>query len=292
MNNGLYTCVDSGLIQGVGNGGDMGMYSGVQGEVGKYQIPVLDLFPNASIAYSLRKLRSSYTGSCIRVIRASDSTELDIGFVNGILDTNTIIQFCGTSVGSISTWYDQSGNNRNLTIPGVKPVIYQGSTFPTMNRLPAVSFSGSFDHRVSLSFSNNVQAFYVANITTAGGYLYAHNGSGNLMYLACNSISFSLETSTFGRSYQNINAIYHFDCFNRVAYVNGSTEAAIRDTGAVSSSPNFKLMGGDTNGNGSTDWWNVSTSGLLQEVIWYTTLNPYRNQIVQLMNNYYKHFKP
>jgi len=38
-------------------------------------------------AYSLRKLRSAYTGSAIRVRRSSDSTEQDIGFVNNELDT-------------------------------------------------------------------------------------------------------------------------------------------------------------------------------------------------------------
>jgi hypothetical protein len=55
---------------------------------------LLDDYPNAAAAYSLRLLRTAYTGDAIRVRRASDNTEQDIGFVNE-LDTaalNYILQ--------------------------------------------------------------------------------------------------------------------------------------------------------------------------------------------------------
>ena len=41
---------------------------------------LLDVYPNAAAAYSLRLLREAYSGSAIRVRRSSDSAEQDIGF--------------------------------------------------------------------------------------------------------------------------------------------------------------------------------------------------------------------
>jgi len=66
-------------------------------------------------AYSLRKLRSAYTGSAIRVRRSSDSTEQDIGFVNNELDTVSLLTFVGAGSGLVTTWYDQSTSGSNAT---------------------------------------------------------------------------------------------------------------------------------------------------------------------------------
>jgi hypothetical protein len=74
---------------------------------------LLDLYPNAAAAYSLRKLRTAYTGSAIRVRRSSDNTEQDIGFVNNVLDESALTTFCGAGNGFVTTWYDQSGSARN-----------------------------------------------------------------------------------------------------------------------------------------------------------------------------------
>jgi hypothetical protein len=55
---------------------------------------LLDYVPNAAAAYSVRKLRSAYTGSAIRVRRAFDNTEQDIGFdANGNLNTTALTNF-------------------------------------------------------------------------------------------------------------------------------------------------------------------------------------------------------
>jgi hypothetical protein len=76
---------------------------------------ILDIYPNATVAYSLRKLRTAYTGSAIRVRRSNDNTELNIGFDGDILDITSLLNFCGVSDGFITTWYDQSGNANNAT---------------------------------------------------------------------------------------------------------------------------------------------------------------------------------
>ena len=43
-------------------------------------VGLLDTYPNAAAAYSVRKLRTAYTGSAIRVRRSSDNAEQNIGF--------------------------------------------------------------------------------------------------------------------------------------------------------------------------------------------------------------------
>ena len=78
---------------------------------------LLDTYPNAAAAYSVRKLRTAYTGSDIRV-RRTDLTEQNIGFVAENLDTTALLAFTGTGAldsGFITTWYDQSGNGYNAT---------------------------------------------------------------------------------------------------------------------------------------------------------------------------------
>jgi hypothetical protein len=56
---------------------------------------LLNEYPNASAAYSLRKVDSAYAGSAIKVRRSSDNTEQDIGFVNNQLDTSSLTTFVG-----------------------------------------------------------------------------------------------------------------------------------------------------------------------------------------------------
>jgi hypothetical protein len=60
---------------------------------------LLDIYPNAAVAYSLRKLRNAYSGSAIRVRRIVDSAELDIGFnSSGDLDADAIVNFFGNNL--------------------------------------------------------------------------------------------------------------------------------------------------------------------------------------------------
>ena len=74
---------------------------------------LLDTYTGAAVAYSLRKLRTAYSGNAIRVRRSSDNAEQDFGFVANDLDTASLLTFCGAGNGFITTWYDQSGNANN-----------------------------------------------------------------------------------------------------------------------------------------------------------------------------------
>lgn len=126
---------------------------------------LLDDYPNAAAAYSLRKLRSTYTGSAIRVRRASDNTEQDIDFVNNELDTSTLTSFCSGTNGFVKTWYDQSGNGRNATqtTASAQPQIVSSGSVILENGNPSVQFDGS-NHFFNVSYTFTAQPIYMFSV--------------------------------------------------------------------------------------------------------------------------------
>jgi hypothetical protein len=111
-------------------------------------VGLLDLYPSAAGAYSLRKLRSAYTGSAIRV-RRTNLDEMDIGFTAlGTLDTVALLAFTGTGAldnGFIKTWYDQSGNARNFSqLTAInQPQIVNAGSILTSNGETIIDFNGT-----------------------------------------------------------------------------------------------------------------------------------------------------
>lgn len=136
---------DFGSFRGFGEKLTQGQTPTQLGLLGSQNIDplLLDLYTNASAAYSLRLLRAAYTGYAIKVRRASDNTEQDIGFVNGLLDTASLLSFCGIYSGYISTWYDQSGNGVNATQPTAsdQPQIVLNGSILTLNNKYTLSFN-------------------------------------------------------------------------------------------------------------------------------------------------------
>ncbi len=108
--------------------------------------PLLDTYTGAAAAYSLRKLRTAYTGYAICVRRSSDNTSQDIGFrADGTLDTTALTSFVGVNSGYVSIWYDQSGNSKNAAqlTWAYQPLIVYNGTLQTNNGKPSLFFDGS-----------------------------------------------------------------------------------------------------------------------------------------------------
>lgn len=136
--------------------------------------PPLDVYTGAAAAYSLRLLRTAYAGSSIRVRRSSDSAEQDIGFVNGVLDTTSLLSFCGAGDGFVVTWYDQSGNARNLTqaTAAAQPRIVSSGVLDVVNSLAAILSDGVTDTmEVAYTASNPTTQFFVYDKVGTTGYL-------------------------------------------------------------------------------------------------------------------------
>lgn len=112
-------------------------------------LPLLDVYPGAgtALAIAVIKLRTAYTGACIRIRRASDNTELNIGFdTNGVLDVAAIATFCSGTTGFVRTIFNQNGSGVNViqTTASRQPRIYQsGAVIVDSNGLPAILGNGT-----------------------------------------------------------------------------------------------------------------------------------------------------
>jgi len=99
-------------------------------------------YPDAAVAYSVRKL-SNTAIKCMRVRRTvAPFDEQDIGFTaGGDLDEAAIVAFGGSDPLAVSRWYDQSGFSRHAVqdTPGSQPQIYNGTAVITENGKPIIS---------------------------------------------------------------------------------------------------------------------------------------------------------
>jgi len=153
---------------------------------------LLDLYPGANAAYSLRKLRAAYTGAAIRVVNSNTSAELDIGFtVNGDFDSVALATFCGADTGLIRTWYDQSGNsfNASVTIPAISIIVYELGVPITYNSKPSIKGNGTGKLIASSATGNGngiryISSYSVFNLTALNtvNYLAYENGTSFGIY--------------------------------------------------------------------------------------------------------------
>ena len=130
---------------------------------------LLDDLTGSTGAFSLRKLKSSYTGNAVQVRRASDDTTQDIGFVNNQLDTASLNTFCSGTDGFVTIWYNQSDTNNNAiqTTSNNQPKIYDSTTGVELeNGKPAINFiktSSTYLEVIDNTFGNIEDA--ISNFT-------------------------------------------------------------------------------------------------------------------------------
>lgn len=148
------------------------------------QRPLLDSY-TAAVGYSLRRLRTAYTGSAVRVRRSSDNAEQDIGFVSGRLDTASLLSFCGAGNGFVTTWYDQVGTNNagQGTAADQPQIVSSGSLIVTERNVAAIQFIDVSGATISpfLSFDpwHTAAQAYVGTFA-----VYSLTANGSIPYLA------------------------------------------------------------------------------------------------------------
>jgi hypothetical protein len=99
----------------------------------------LNKFSGASLGLSLDKLDKNYTGSAIKVRRSSNNAELDIGFVDGVLDIATLLTFVGSGDGFVTIIYDQVGsNNMTQTTSSLQGQIVSNGSVITLGGKPCI----------------------------------------------------------------------------------------------------------------------------------------------------------
>lgn len=268
---------------------------------------LLDTYSGASAGYSLRKLSSTYSGSCISVRRSSDNSEQDIGFVGADLDTTSLLSFVGAGNGFVTTWHDQSGLGRNAiqTTASNQPIIVASGVVNTLNGKNAIRFNLAnnqflfVNSTTVLNIQDCISTFSVANFVNSGGnyghimskgygaegaYALGQYGVNNYMQLWAESDNFQYSSGVTNKNQQ-----YLFSNINTVG-ANG-----------IKLYQNAILYGQSTtssNLNGSNDYkFNLGRSdretsyyidGNIQEIILYPTNQSINiNSIDTNINNYY-----
>lgn len=201
---------------------------------------VLDGISNVAAAYSLRKLRSAYSGSSARVRRSSDSTEQDIGFASdGEFDSGAFSSFVGGGTGYVKTWYDQSGNGRDvaMTTTGDQPTLASNAVGGRHALLATNSPSATISLKGTWSLSADNRTFIAAvspTTTSQQNAMLFDSASGNRVTLIISSDPGRWGIYTESPEYTNY-AISAFSATAQIAsFVLDSTNgASIRVNGSA-----------------------------------------------------------
>jgi hypothetical protein len=186
---------------------------------------LLDDYPNAGVAYSLRKIDKDYTGSAIRVRRSNDNAEQDIGFTSaGDLDTASLKTFVGAgNNGFVTVWYSQADSagifgtkNATQTTAANQPRIVNAGTVERANGKPSIRF---ISHLMRVTYTNfhlidTLRTFNVVTPTLAAAadvsseMLWGYHGGGSDNNAANRGISWGATTALlsgdrFGMSFSN-----------------------------------------------------------------------------------------
>ena len=173
---------------------------------------LLDLYPGAAAAYSLRQLRTAYTGPAIQVRRSSDDTLQDIGFVDGNLDTASLLSFVGSGNGFVKTWYDQSGqgNDASQASTAAQPKVVSSGVVVLENGKAAIEFDGTNDFFDATSVTTgNPKSIFIsskfASVTASEKVIFdstttnqsiLYKGTNNNIALGFGTFTFTSYTAT------------------------------------------------------------------------------------------------
>jgi hypothetical protein len=194
-----------------------------------------------------RRLVNTYTGPLIRIRRASDDAEQDIGFIESgghhVLDESAVTSFVGSSDWFIRTVYDQSleGVNLEQTTASLQPI---GGTAGGFNRI------GS-NNRVAAQFGSSRRIGYTF------GTLPVDNVFGVLLAgRTGTSITGGQRFMSMG-SNPAFNFVLQDDGKPRFDYGNGG----FLHSGALTTNQSFVLYGRFLGQSGSSERFRVGFTG-------------------------------
>lgn len=284
--------------------------------------PPLDIYTGAVAAYSLRKLRSAYTGSAIRV-RRTNGAEQDIGFDgSGNFNESALISFAGGQTCNVIKWYDQSGNSRDADLIGTTgPRIIISNVVDKLNNKPGMLFSNSgFKTSAVFDIVTNkiLDIFFVANASTTNGGTYVGVKRTSLEDYSSGAAIYTTRTANYNEHIMGLgnggtagsNFNYQFFSESPLAqelrnvqystsamtvFKNGVSKTLSAGGGSMalsnwlsSGTGNHALWLGCRNTLGSDTTANVTHIGYIQEMIFYTTSqSSNRSGIQSNINSYY-----
>jgi hypothetical protein len=262
---------------------------------------LLDDYPGAAAAYSLRKLDKDYTGSAIRVRRSSDNTEQDIGFTGNDLDTVALKNFVGANNGFVVTWYNQADSAgvfgvRNMTqsVSSQQPRIINGGVIERENSKVCVFYDGSNDFlRAAVSQTNfaasTIYGYYVGRLNDAAGtniWLGYRVGANGRLYHGVEFMGISATVRNYTVNKINQYGLHDYDYSLYDAFYNATQQIGTA-TPSGSSNTDWLLMGAyDGNSDIQTAIPDTYVLSYISEWIIYPN-STNKTAIRTNINNYY-----
>lgn len=232
-----------------------------------------------SVAYSVRKLRRAYTGFAMRVRRSSDNATGDVRFdANGAVSANSSIVITASGSGAltvgssltfstfysttsvfVTTWYDQSGNLRNVSqaTTSQQPRIVNAGSLEVSNSKASIKFT--------TTSATVLQATIAASTMFASGYI----GSASLVLEASTG-----STSAFGYSdggsnrwqaHINESTNLYFDVgngYNRLSYANSANAGVLRNYVLIAGTSLMQVWVSGTNVASSAPTMSAATTSI------------------------------
>ena len=257
---------------------------------------LLDVYTGASAAYSVRKLRSAYSGFCLRVQRSSDNTTLDIGFSGNNLDTSAITTFVGGGNGNVTKWYDQSGNGNDLITTGSTNYIVQSGSLNTQGTKPCIKLStSSFTLTTPVTAIGDFSAAMVQKRRVTGvlGIGFGSTTIGPIMnqYLDNN---FYFQFGSGILSPANVTGAYVFYTANTANYDlfdvhhEAVTDGYINENSISQTTTGGFFTAASTNITTLGSWNTTNADGVVQEaILWNSSKRSVKLGIQTNINSYY-----
>jgi hypothetical protein len=213
--------------------------------------------------FSIRQLKG-YTGNCLRVIRDSDLTTLDIGFVSGELDQSAITTFCTGTTGRVNRWYNQvDGSFASQATQANQPIIYTGGSIVTVNSKPAITFD--VNDNLTLTGISWLSLFTVLKVDTFGTLNYMGNTATSPIFC--------------GGSFSGANGFGFFESSLRISNTTENTNqnqhTMIKDTNFLAVDSNSSDYVSNTYNSSGALWALIGNAtiglrGKMQEIVLYS----------------------
>lgn len=196
-----------------------------------------DIVSGALGWWGLRAYNNAAIGTkCVRLIRASDSTQQDFNTVaGGGVDLTSISSFLAATTGKVVTLYDQSGNTLDLTqATDANRPLWTGSV---VGSLPGVNFDTTAKTLASAGNTPATAQAYTMNFvskqtgnTGSNASILAIAGGGQIDYTSSGTKVGIYNGGSFVTSTSFTASIFHaaqgiFNGASSIIYVDGTSDA-------------------------------------------------------------------
>ena len=255
-------------------------------------VSILDLYPGATAAYSLRNLRVAVANSPVVEVRRSSGSPSTANFTATEVADGTLTTWVGAgNNGFVRTWYDQStvANNAVQTTDALQPRIVNAGVLETDGGKPAIVFGAatgvSLAPAAAITTASACAFFFVTRHSNSAGtwsWIVGENSGQATFFIGKQSGTSVANVERFGNlAGTNIaqKAVSYWQLGTGITRYQINSQAATLSNWTVSSAWRIGIRQ-----NNSTEGW----VGPIQEVIYFPSDQVSNNSaIIDNLNLYY-----